>query len=77
MTQELEKHQSTQNEMAGEWADFVLNVVSQLTSENVALTYYLNNVRISVPGSAGNGSEDSGRAHWIVNGSITVRGTKG
>lgn len=60
-------------EMAGEWAAFVHNIVSELTRENVALTYELNNVRISVPGSSGT----SDKAQWIVEGSITIRGTKG
>ncbi|AFU58574.1 hypothetical protein Ngar_c16410 [Candidatus Nitrososphaera gargensis Ga9.2] len=44
-----------------------------MTRENVALTYELNNVRIAVPGSLNNRSE---QAQWIIDGSITVRGTR-
>ena len=72
-SQELTRN-ATDQDMPVEWASFVHNVVSQLTNDNVALTYDLNNVEIAVPGSSSSGSE---KAQWIIDGSITVRGTKG
>lgn len=61
--------------MPVEWASFVHDVVTQLTQENVALTYDLNDVKIAVPGSSNErGSE---KAQWVIDGSITVRGTRG
>ncbi|GEM_PF-3693243 len=73
-SQELSRNATDQQDMPIEWASFVHNIVTQLTSENVALTYDLNNVRIAVPGSSSNGAE---KAQWVIDGSITVRGTKG
>jgi hypothetical protein len=58
-----------------EWASFVHDVVTQLTQENVALTYDLNSVKIAVPGSANHRGSEA--AQWVIDGSITVRGTKG
>ncbi|MEW6604424.1 MAG: hypothetical protein AB1351_07005 [Thermoproteota archaeon] len=59
--------------MPAEWATFFHNVVTQLTQENVALTYDLNNVKIAVPGSS---NDDREKAQWVIDGSITVRGTR-
>ena len=68
-----DRSQSGLPEMPTEWATFVHNIVTQLTRENVALTYDLNNITIAVPSSS---SKDS-KAQWIINGSITIRGTRG
>ena len=72
-TQEISRSGQT-TDMPTEWATFVHNVVTQLTTENVALTYDLNNVKIAVPGSSNNPAE---KAQWIIDGSITVRGARG
>lgn len=75
-TSRREESSNIQTQMPTEWAAFIHNVVSQLTQENVALTYELNNVKIAVPGSS-NDRGASEKAQWIIDGSITVRGTKG
>lgn len=74
-TQEISRHEAgNQTQMPAEWATFVHNVVTQLTQENVALTYDLNNVKIAVPGSSNdNGAE---KAQWVIDGSITVKGSR-
>ena len=74
--QEMTRNEAnSQPQMPTEWATFIHNVVTQLTQENVALTYDLNNVKIAVPGSSNdNGAE---KAQWVIDGSITVRGARG